>query len=92
MSENVDRGLSEACASLQARCENVNILAATILVDELARANLAHAVICPGSRSAPLAIAFSRSSVPHSLCVDERGAAFLAGGYARASASVFRSL
>jgi 2-succinyl-5-enolpyruvyl-6-hydroxy-3-cyclohexene-1-carboxylate synthase len=66
-------------------------LAAT-LVDELARCGLAEAVLAPGSRSAPLAMALwdraARSDkYPCRLHVriDERSAAFLALGLAKAS-------
>ena len=65
------------------KSENLNILCATIFIEELTRGGLRHAVICPGSRSAPLCIAISRSRLPHTICVDERGAGFLALGYAR---------
>ena len=69
---------------------------ATALVDELARCGLAEAVIAPGSRSAPLAMAFwehaARSAGPDTrgalrlhVRIDERSAAFLALGLAKAS-------
>jgi 2-succinyl-5-enolpyruvyl-6-hydroxy-3-cyclohexene-1-carboxylate synthase len=68
------------------RPENRNILWATILVDELARAGVRHAVICPGSRSTPLAVAFSRDDrfTIHTI-IDERAAAFFAMGIGKAS-------
>src|SRR5205809_3305978 len=70
------------------RPENRNILWATILVDELARAGVRHAVICPGSRSTPLAIAFSRAdSFKIHTIIDERAAAFFAMGIGKASGS-----
>jgi len=68
------------------RPENRNILWATILVDELGRAGVRHAVIAPGSRSTPLAIAFSRQDAItiHSV-IDERAAAFFGLGIGKAS-------
>jgi 2-succinyl-5-enolpyruvyl-6-hydroxy-3-cyclohexene-1-carboxylate synthase len=64
--------------------ENRNILWATILADELARCGVHHAVIAPGSRSTPLAVAFSRDErfTIHSI-IDERAAAFFALGLSK---------
>jgi 2-succinyl-5-enolpyruvyl-6-hydroxy-3-cyclohexene-1-carboxylate synthase len=66
--------------------ENRNILWATILADELARCGVRHAVIAPGSRSTPLAVAFSRDErfTIHSI-IDERAAAFFTLGIGKAS-------
>ena len=64
---------------------------ATVLVDELVRCGLREAVVAPGSRSAPLAMALhaaaSRPGSPLRLHVriDERSASFLALGLAKAS-------
>jgi 2-succinyl-5-enolpyruvyl-6-hydroxy-3-cyclohexene-1-carboxylate synthase len=63
---------------------------AATLVDELARCGLAEAVLAPGSRSAPLAMAlWDRSERGAGLRlhvrIDERSAAFLALGLAKAS-------
>jgi 2-succinyl-5-enolpyruvyl-6-hydroxy-3-cyclohexene-1-carboxylate synthase len=66
---------------------------ATAVVDELIRCGLREAVIAPGSRSAPLAIALHAASAagrPGSrlrlhVRIDERSASFLALGLAKAS-------
>ena len=64
---------------------------ATVLADELIRCGLREAVVAPGSRSAPLAMALhaaaARPGSPLRLHVriDERSAAFLALGLAKAS-------
>ena len=65
---------------------NANIAFAEAFFDELTRAGLRHVCICPGSRSAPLAIA---AGGHEGLCswshVDERSAAFFALGLAKAT-------
>jgi len=62
---------------------------AATLVDELARCGLAEAVLAPGSRSAPLAMALWERSGAGGLRlhvrIDERSASFLALGLAKAS-------
>jgi 2-succinyl-5-enolpyruvyl-6-hydroxy-3-cyclohexene-1-carboxylate synthase len=61
---------------------------ATVLVDELVRSGLREAVIAPGSRSAPLAMALhaaaERGSMRLHVRIDERSASFLALGLAKA--------
>lgn len=55
-------------------------------VDELARSGMRHAVLCPGSRNAPILLALD--AAPGITCwsaVDERSAAFLALGIAKAT-------
>ena len=61
---------------------------ATVLADELVRCGLREVVLAPGSRSAPLAIALwqqaDRGQLRLHVRVDERSAAFLALGLAKA--------
>lgn len=63
---------------------NVNILWTSVLVETLYRCGLTMAVICPGSRSTPLTVAFARhpqiAAIP---ILDERSAAFFALGRAK---------
>jgi 2-succinyl-5-enolpyruvyl-6-hydroxy-3-cyclohexene-1-carboxylate synthase len=64
---------------------------ATTFVDELARCGLAEAVVAPGSRNAPLAMALwehaerSAGGLRLHVRIDERSAAFLALGLAKVS-------
>jgi 2-succinyl-5-enolpyruvyl-6-hydroxy-3-cyclohexene-1-carboxylate synthase len=59
---------------------------ARVLVDELARGGVTEAVIAPGSRSAPLAIAFAEHPrIRLHVRIDERAVAFLGLGLAKAS-------
>lgn len=54
-------------------------------VDELRRSGLRHVVICPGSRSTPLAMAFAQNGgIRIWMHVDERSAGFFALGMAKA--------
>jgi 2-succinyl-5-enolpyruvyl-6-hydroxy-3-cyclohexene-1-carboxylate synthase len=63
-----------------------NLAFARALLDELHAAGVAAAVICPGSRSTPLALAVAQQErLPHSVHVDERNAAFHALGFAKAT-------
>lgn len=65
--------------------ENVTYAYIGVLVDELARAGVTHLCLCPGSRSAPLAIsAMRQAGMRVWTLVDERSAGFFALGMAKA--------
>jgi len=63
---------------------NTNSVWASVLAQTLKRLGLTTAVICPGSRSTPLAVAFAQTEGVEAIPVlDERSAAFFALGIAR---------
>ena len=63
---------------------NTNTIWASVLVEMLSCLGLETAIICPGSRSAPLTVAIARhSSIEAIPILDERSAAFFALGVAR---------
>jgi 2-succinyl-5-enolpyruvyl-6-hydroxy-3-cyclohexene-1-carboxylate synthase len=65
---------------------NANTALASAFVEELARCGLRRAVVSPGSRSAPLAVALWRQpEIEVTVIVDERSAAFFALGAAQAN-------
>ena len=65
---------------------NRNTALASAMVEELARSGVRHAVLSPGSRSTPLAVALHRQpEIDLTVIVDERSAGFFALGAAQAS-------
>ncbi|MEH2349341.1 MAG: 2-succinyl-5-enolpyruvyl-6-hydroxy-3-cyclohexene-1-carboxylic-acid synthase [Nostoc sp.] len=66
---------------------NVNQLWAYILTETLKRLGLTCAIVCPGSRSTPLAVAFAQQApeLEAISILDERSAAFFALGQAQAT-------
>jgi 2-succinyl-5-enolpyruvyl-6-hydroxy-3-cyclohexene-1-carboxylate synthase len=71
---------------------NPSTALATVLVDELARGGVRDVVLCPGSRSAPLAFALAAADAEGRLRlhvrIDERSAGFLALGLAKGGSPV----
>jgi len=69
------------------RAGNPSQALAVTLVDEFVRQGVTHAVLAPGSRSAPLALALAEDDrIELLVSIDERSAAFLALGIARSTA------
>jgi 2-succinyl-5-enolpyruvyl-6-hydroxy-3-cyclohexene-1-carboxylate synthase len=65
---------------------NRNTALASAFAEELARCGVRHAILSPGSRSTPLALALWRQAeIETTVIVDERSAAFFALGAAQAS-------
>jgi 2-succinyl-5-enolpyruvyl-6-hydroxy-3-cyclohexene-1-carboxylate synthase len=65
---------------------NMNMLWATLIVEECVRSGVTMFCISSGSRSTPLVAAVARHPKAETIvCLDERGAAFYALGYARAT-------
>jgi 2-succinyl-5-enolpyruvyl-6-hydroxy-3-cyclohexene-1-carboxylate synthase len=61
-----------------------NLDLACALVDQLAASGVRHAVVCPGSRSTPIAVSLaSHPDIETWVLIDERAAAFVALGMAR---------
>src|SRR3954469_9844142 len=69
-----------------ARDPNLNALWCRALAEELRRAGVGHAVLCPGSRNAPLLFALAEACGGDAWShAEERSAAFMALGAAKAS-------
>ena len=69
-----------------ASAPNLNHLWAALLVEELVRQGVGLFVVCPGSRSTPLAVAVAENSRAEALVHwDERAAGFVALGWGRAT-------
>lgn len=65
---------------------NINSLWASLVVEELVRLGVTQFIISPGSRSTPLVVAVANNERAQSVVhFDERGAAYFALGYARAT-------
>lgn len=72
--------------STQTERTNLNNLWGELIVEELLRNGVDYFCIAPGSRSTPLTVAVARNpKARHVICYDERGAAYHAVGYARAT-------
>ncbi len=66
--------------------KNINVFWASIIVEELIRHGINYFCISPGSRSTPIVVAIGRNEKSKSIiCYDERGAAYHALGYAKAT-------
>ena len=63
----------------------LNVTWSDLFVSALHAAGVRDAVVCSGSRSAPLAIAFGRSPIETRVSLDERAAGFFALGLAKAA-------
>ncbi len=75
-----------AVSPLLAHAENATYACVCAFVDELQRAGIRNVVVCPGSRSTPLALAFAAQPNLHVwMHIDERSAAFFALGMAKRS-------
>ncbi|GAC1400488.1 MAG: 2-succinyl-5-enolpyruvyl-6-hydroxy-3-cyclohexene-1-carboxylic-acid synthase [Ktedonobacteraceae bacterium] len=73
-------------SSLLHNAENPTYAYICAFVDELQRAGVSDIIICPGSRSTPLALAFAAQPGIHTwMHIDERSAAFFALGMAKRS-------
>ncbi len=66
--------------------QNMNVVWASVLIEELCRNGLEHFFVSPGNRNAPLVAALAHHpEAAADSCMDERGAAYCALGFARAT-------
>jgi 2-succinyl-5-enolpyruvyl-6-hydroxy-3-cyclohexene-1-carboxylate synthase len=72
-------------AAKQSAAALLNLEWAERLVSSLAQAGVRDAIVCAGSRSAPLALAVDRSPLRAHVALDERAGAYFALGLAKAS-------
>ena len=71
---------------MESHLKNINSFWGYLLISELVRNDITYFCISPGSRSTPLTIAAAENRLAEKfICIDERGAAFHALGYARAT-------
>ena len=78
--------LSPAPVPAQRASADLNHLWASLLIEELVRQGVGLFVVCPGSRSSPLAVAVAENPRAEArVHWDERAAAFLALGWGRAT-------
>lgn len=73
-----------ALSAARSEAQNPTYACMGAFVDELQRGGLGHVVICPGSRSTPLALVFAAQAEMRCwMHIDERSAAFFALGLAK---------
>lgn len=78
--------LGSILISMAIDLRNINTVWASIIVETLQRLGLKTVIICPGSRSTPLTLAFARNSQVESIAIlDERSAAFWALGMTKST-------
>jgi len=71
---------------MENRLKNINSFWGYLLIDEFVRNGITYFCVSPGSRSTPITIAVAENKHAEKfICLDERGAAFHALGYARAT-------
>src|SRR6185436_20403032 len=76
---------ASARAVLPAATGALNLRWSEHFIDAAVEAGVREAVVCPGSRSAPLALAIHRASLRAHVALDERAGAYFALGLAKAS-------
>ena len=79
------RSLGAPLADAEARVGALNVQWSLAFVRAIAEAGVREAIVSPGSRSAPLALALDRSGLRVQIAIDERAGAYFALGLAKAS-------